>query len=362
MLIFYLLLFIILTASLLDNYKLTRNSKKIIVFAITAILILFAGLRAPDIDRDYKNYQHFYSIIPEIQYLILDPETYFRTVSIEPTFMLFASITKLFIYNGLPFLIFTYALISISLKTESILKISDHPLLTLLLYFSTIFLLQDMTQIRVGIALGFAYLSIVAANEKKLIKYIIFIIMGIFFHYSVIFFAPFYFFNSKKLNKPLYLSFIIIPILLYFTKFNPLEILQSFDFGLFSNKLDTYVKMQKWLKEEINMFNFNIIIQIVLAFVFIYFADKSENKYTIILTKIFCIGIGVFYFFSFSPVIAFRSSELLTSVQIFLLPITTNSFKHKALGEILIIVFSLMHFANQIIVNNIFNPYHTIFY
>lgn len=361
MLIFYLILFIILVVSLFDNSKLTRNSKEIIVYALMAVLILFAGLRAPGIDRDYKNYQYYYSIIPEIQYLILDPKTYFDAASIEPTFMILASITKLFIYNGLPFLIFIYALISISLKTESILKISDHPLLTLLLYFSTIFLLQDMTQIRVGIALGFAFLSIVASKERKLIKYAIFIIIGIFFHYSVIFFAPIYFFNSKKINKPLYLSFIIIPIILYFTKFNPLEILQSFDFGLFSNKLDAYVKMQKWLKEEMNMFNFSIIIQIMLAFIFIYYADKSENKYTIILTKIFCIGIGVFYIFSFSPVIAFRSSELLTSVQIFLLPTIISSFRHKALGEILIIVFSLLHFVNQIIINNIFNPYNTIF-
>lgn len=344
-----------------DNSRFTRNSKVIIIYALTAVLILFAGLRAAGVDRDYKNYQYYFSVIPEIQYLVLDPKTYFAAVSIEPSFMLFASITKLFTYNGLPFLIFVYASISISLKIESILKISDRPILTTLLYFSTIFMLQDMTQIRVGIALGFAFLSIVASNERKLIKYIIFILIGIFFHYSVIFFAPFYLFSSKKINKPLYLSFIIIPIILYFTKFNPLEILQSFDFGLFSNKLDAYVKMQKWLKEEMNMFNFNIIIQIALAFIFIYYADKSENQYTIILTKIFCIGIGVFYFFSFSPVIAFRSSELLTSVQIFLLPTIISSFRHKALGETLIIAFSLLHFINQIIINNIFNPYHTIF-
>lgn len=361
MLIFHLILFIILAVSLFDNSKLTRSSKEIVVYVLMAVLIIFAGLRAPGIDRDYKNYQYLYSTIPGIQYLTLNPETYFNAISIEPTFMLLASITKLFIYNGLPVLIFVYALISISLKTVSILRISDYPLLTILLYFSTIFLLQDMTQIRVGIALSFAFLSIIALNERKLIKYVVFIIVGIFFHYSVIFFAPFYFLNSKKINKPLYLSFIVIPILLYFIRFNPLEILQSFDFGLYSTKLNNYVKMQSWLKEDINMFNFSIIIQIIFAFIFIYYADKSENKFTIILTKIFCIGIGVFFIFSFSPVIAFRSSELLTSVQIFLLPTIITSFKHKALGEFIIIVFALLHFINLIIVNTIFNPYHTLF-
>lgn len=361
MLIFYILISLVLGIALLDNTKLSSNSKAYLLYAMAFVLVLFAGLRGQSVDRDYINYQEFFALIPEIQYFFLDPSTYFEAVSIEPSFMLIASVIKAFFYNGLPLVIFLYALFSVFLKVKVMIKISDYPLLSFLLYFTTVFFLQDMTQIRVGIALCFAFLSIIAIEERQLVKFSVYILLGVFFHYSIIFFAPFYFIDRKNINKTLYVLVIVVPVFLYFTGFNPLEFLLLFDLGIFTNKLQAYVEMQKWLKEDMNMFNFNILFQIILSVLFVFKAEKSKNEYAIILTKIFAVGIAVFYIFSFSPIIAFRSSELLTSVQIFLLPIIISTFKHKALGEVLVIMFALLHFSNQIIINNIFKPYYTIF-
>ncbi|NDP19742.1 MAG: EpsG family protein [Paludibacter sp.] len=360
MLIYYIFLFLFLFFAIFEN-KLTKNSKLLIIVISGVILILFAGLRGERIDRDYHIYQLYYKLVPSFFGFFHDSKSFFSTVSIEPSFILIFSILKSFFNNGFPIAIFFYALLGVTLKIKAIVKISDQILMSLLIYFTTIFLLQDMNQIRIGVAIGFILLSIPFILERNIVKFSIFIVLAVFFHYSAIIFAPFYFLNFKKINKVFYISLLSIPILLKLINFNPIELLLMFDFGLYTNKLKAYIEMQHWLKADINLFNFSILIQLFFSTIFIFISEKIENKYAVLLTKIYCFGIASFYLFSFSSVIAFRLSELLTSVQILLLPMLISIIKPKVIAEFAIIIISILYFTNQIVVNNIFHDYVTIF-
>lgn len=294
--IYYILFIIFIIFALLDN-NMTLKSKHLILMTSSVILILFAGLRGAYIDKDYKTYFTFFKELPTLPYLFTNTSSFFKALKIEPSFILIFSLVKSFFFNGFPIAIFLYALLGVSLKMRAIKKLTDLVMLSTLIYFSSIFLLQDMNQIRVGVAIGFLLLSTIYIEEKKLLKFIICILLAVFFHYASIVFIPFYFLNTKKINKPFFILLITIPILLCLIKFDPYSILTKIHFGVFTDKINTYIQIQKYKKEHINLFNFSIIVQIAFSLFFIFFSEKTGNKYAILLTKINCFSVACFIFF-----------------------------------------------------------------
>lgn len=358
MAIFYILFVLFIIFAILDE-NLTLKSKQQILIISGLLMILFAGLRGAYVDKDYSTYKMYFNSLPTINYLFTNTSSFFLVIKIEPSLILIFSSLKSFLYNGLPIAIFIYAFLGVFLKLKAIQKLTDLVMLSTLIYFSGIFLLQDMTQIRVGVAIGFLLLSIPYIEEKNLIRFSFFLSMALLFHYSAIVFAPFYFLNSKKINKQIYFLLIIIPIILFFFKFDPITIISKFEFGIYSDKLRSYLEIQSYKHEKINMFNFSIIGQIIFSTFFVFFSEKTGNKYAILLTKINCFGVGYFYLFSTSPIIAFRLFELVSCVQIILIPLIVYVIKPKYIGEIIVISISIAYFMNQIVINNIFNNYTT---
>ena len=270
--------------------------------------------------------------------------------------LIFSTIKSVF-NNGFQIAIIFYALLSIGLKLKAIPKLTEFTSYSLLLLFSSVYLLQDFTQIRVAVASGFLLLSIPSIVNRDVMKFAVFVLLAIFFHYSAIIFAPLYFLNSNKINKLLYLLFIVISIFLAITKFTPFDILTKFDLGVYSDRINAYLIGQKWEKREINIFNFSVLIQIMLCIFFIFYSGKIDNKYAIILTKIYTLGIVVFYIFSPAPAIAFRLSDLLNMVQIILIPFIFYFIKPKYVSEIIIILIAAAFFLNQVMINPILHPY-----
>ena len=77
-----------------------------------------------------------------------------------------------------------------------------------------------MTQIRVGVAAGFFLLALKPLAERQFKKFILYILIASFFHYSAIILFPFWFITNKKFNKKewyFYLS--LIPLGYLFTTF-----------------------------------------------------------------------------------------------------------------------------------------------
>lgn len=361
MLIFYVLLILFVLVSLLDN-RLTLKAKKQIFVICGFILVLFAGLRDSTVDMDYKSYLYRFQTISTIKLLFSNPNIFFSQFKIEPATILIFSLVKSISSNAFPVVVFVFAFLSISLKMKAISKMSDYILFSVLIYFSTLFLLQDMTQIRAAVATGLVLLSIPAIIERNIWKFFTYTLLAICFHYSAIVFIPFYFFNWKKLNKTIYLIIILLPIILAVLHFSPLEILARLKFGVFSEKISDYLIGQAWNRRTINIFNLAVLCNVLLSLVYIFFSQKTENKYFIMLTKINCIGIALFYLFSVSPVIAFRTYDLVTSVQIILIPSLIRIVKPRALAEGIIILIAIALFLNQVLFNPIFNHYSCILF
>lgn len=316
-----------------------------------------AGFRQIGVDNDSSTYVDVFNSVGS-------PETYFSDYSqnsfYEPAYFLIPSIITKYIGLNVVWVFLIYAIIGVTLKFSAIYKLTDFALLSVLIYYSHFFLLHEVTQIRAGVASGFLLLSIIEIEKKNLLGFLGLIGAGLLFHYSIIIFLPFYFFNTKTLNKKAYLALLFVPFILHFLKFNIITILQTFKLGVFSEKIQLYNDLlELGIFNEINIFNTVFLVQLFICSILIIKSDLmyENNKYALILLKIYCFAAASLVFFSNVPVFAIRISELLYVVQIILMPFLLYIIKPKYIALLLVIVFALTIISINLLYVGILRPY-----
>lgn len=354
--VFYFLIFL-LVGFILFISPTYKDRQNYLLFALAVILILVAGLRTPGIDPDSINYLINFASFG-------GPDSYFRDYEInsffEPAYYLIPSLISVKLHLSYVWVFLTFATIGVALKFAAIKRLTDFALLSVLLYYCTFFILHEMTQIRAGIASALILLSIPEIQKRNLLRFLVFIAIGTLFHYSMIIFLPMYFLRAKSINKALYLSLLFVPFILHFFNINALSILQVFRLGIISDKVQLYndlLEMDMFV--GINIFNILYLMQIFCCTVFILKSDLllENNKYAILLVKVYCIAAASFVLFSNIPVIAFRVNELLGSVQIILMPFILYLVRPKYIALAMVLFFALLCISNNLIHVGLLKPY-----
>lgn len=304
--------------------------KNMIIFLLGMLLILLSTFRTPFFDRDYILYNYMFYGNSE-------------TETKEPSFKFLVFFVKNILNQNLTFLLFIYAVLGVGTKMYAIKKYSKLPILSILLYFSYLYLLQDLTQIRVGVATGFILLSIKPLNERNFKSFLFFYLAAFLFHYSAFFVIFFWFIDCKKINK--YIYFIIIP-LSYLSTFALADLLtsaQSYLPSFIQFKLNAY---DFETGSELNIYNAWQLMRISIA----YFALCNLNKlkilsnYSILLLKLYILSIVTLAVLSFNPVYAGRISDMLSVFDIIFIPMVFSIFKPRLVGRIAVIIICLAYF------------------
>ena len=169
-------------------------------FFIVLILILFAGFR-DNIDNDYETYQMMFNKISNGINVNIEPTFYYITYFIN------------YVQSNISLLILIFSIIGVTLKCIAISKLTEFWVYSILVYFSYFYIIQEMTQIRVGIASAFILLSIQPLKRNNLFKFLGLICIGTLFHYSTLFILPVLFLNKNSISRVFYylipISFII---------------------------------------------------------------------------------------------------------------------------------------------------------
>lgn len=325
--ILYFLIFFLLAFFTL--FKSEKNESWI--FVITGILLfLLAAFRNSELDRDYLGYIEYYNAVINNSFS-----------RIEPSFILISKmIDKLFDNNLLLFII--YAFLGVSLKFYAISKLTNLRLLSSLIYFSSFFLLFEMTQIRVGVATGLLLLSIVPIKERKLGLFLIIASLAFFFHYSAIVIFPLYFLKGDIINLKFYVILIPIAYLIYYLEVNLFFMTKIITIPLIQIKMDSYYYKAS-INNNINILNFVQLSRIVLAYLFLWKWQliTETNAFGIILIKIYVIALFIFVAFANVPTISSRVSEFLLIVEIILIPFLYIILKPKYLSHSVVIGIGL---------------------
>jgi len=321
---------------------------KSVFIGCIVLLICIAGFRPSTCCRDYLNYVDYYYDIDTISSSFL-----------EPTFFFISKISQV-IFDSPLGIFLIYAIMGVSTKGLAFIKLSNFYLLSLILYFSTFFLLHEMTQIRVGIASSVLLLSIPSIYERNWFKFFLLILAGTLFHYSFLIFIFFYFLNPYKINPLFYIGLLVFGFLTYLSGVNIVSLLTYIPISFISEKVEVYNNLREMgVDTEINVFNILVILRIGILSVFLWKWPVlyEKNRYSIILIKIYAFSIFFFVFLSSLPVMAFRVRELLGIVEIILVPFFIYLIKEKYIAFIITLLIGLLLMSIEIWYNGIINNY-----
>ncbi len=325
--IYIYIIFIIIVEKIINKRVL------FVLLSISIFLVFFATFRDGTQVNDYENYVAFFESDLDLSDSL-----------IEPSFVILSNLIKLFLNDGILFLFFTYALLGVVSKIIAIKNISEFWFISILIYLSYFYLVQEMTQIRAGVAAGFFMLSIKPLYDKKYLVFILYSLIAFFFHNSALICFGLIFLNSTSFNKKIYILLIPIAYLMYFlhidfymlAKFIPIDSVQQ--------KLEIYLTTMDSNfidKSDINVFSAIQILRIGFFYFFVYYLDIliDKNRYTYLLMKIYCIALLSLVLLAKVPSVAFRIADFLLVVEILLLPSMLYLFQSRKIAILIIFIF-----------------------
>ena len=328
MLLLYTLLFVIIVFIELLFIKKKIEWHTQLYWLIGVALICFSTFRDGNSFPDYVNYVSYYdSIVRE------------ETVFVEYSFVLISYFSN-FIFHNVIGIFFIYACLGVTLKLYALRQLSNLCFLAILIYVANTYLVQELIQIRAGVAAAFLLLCIKPIYDRDLKKFLLFFLLGFFFHSSAIFILPLWFINPKALNNKLW--FWVIPFG-YAVAILKVNILPFLDIPLIQEKINIYLSVSE--QETINIFNVLFLLKCLIAYVFLYYSSviRHYNKYFFILLKVYILSLFCFLFFSTTPTIAFRSQGLYEVVDFILIPYMIYMFRPWSIGKIIPILIGVSY-------------------
>ncbi len=316
------------------------NNQKFWFKPIMFILFIMCAFRAGYVDRDYQNYV-----------ILMDLSVSDPLLPVEPTFKIISWIA-LKVFGGGIFLFLVYAAISFTFKIKYIQRNSHYLMLSVLVFYSNIFLLHDMTQIRVAVAsiIAFYSLQYIVAGKQK--KFVLFILIASSFHITALIFLIALNLRADKITKRFLLIYIMLLITAYamfYTNINILTVIEKINIDYIQAKYIQYIKRGN--SDEyipINIFSLFQLIHIAITFLLFYIIRGNLVSKEIILTaKLYSFAPIALVAFSIMPVFSLRISELFSVAEIILLPYCAYKIKPKMLSlSLVVFICAIMFYIN----------------
>lgn len=323
------------------------------LFVVTSIFALLAGTRYGD--NDYSNYADIFKAIPYLDGFDLASV---EEIHGEIGYLFTASIAKTFGFNhqGFLFLIAATTVAFIALATW---RLSYFPLASMLFYYSHVFLLREMMQIRAALAIAIMLLAFsLHGNFKRIAG----ILGASLFHSGALIVLPFYLLVQKlDFNWKSYL-----PVFLFALSVSTVGVAQPLtallaEIGLLPAAVATYVG---W---DIYNARLNVLTNPVTwkAFFILYCLRKVTNEELGsaigLLRNLYASGLLVFLCFADFAILAGRLSTFLFLGEAILLSWALFYQRNRNIGILICILASLAQLSLNLLLNNVHQQYDLYF-
>lgn len=318
---------------------LNKLTTRTIFIVITVVLILFSAFKPIGFDKD--SYAYLFDL-NNLTSAIFTREYSFIVVGRFINYFLNGNVFYLFLF---------YALLSISLKMYCIYKYSANKFFSILIYLFLFYFIQDVTQIRVGLATAFLLLAYADICEKRYTGFFIKGIMAVFFHYQAILIFLIYFFNKLNLKLCfLIMMFSFVVFNFFGDKFKNLiiYILSKMNLEVISNKVEFYYNSAEY---DVNS-NFGLFqlfyLGILFCYLLVFLIKKNVNDRDLINLKVMCMTISVYFILSFNSVFALRVFEFFATLLVLILPMFSRLFKPSFVPMLVILIVCFIYYMSAV--------------
>lgn len=337
MLLFVLFVFIVLFTII--NICKPKEKQLQLLYFLCLIICLLTGLRW-NYGGDWDNYYNYFTAVKELDFI---------NTSFEFGWVILSYIIKT-ITNSYTLFQFVIAGIFFFCITNSIKKLSVWPLLSYLIYFAIDH--GGINYVRTSIATCVIIYSLVYAEEKNIIKYLITWLFAFSIHFSAFIALPIYWIynNSISYKKYFYVFFVCVT----FFYFSGKIFLSDFSYlgPYVQYKLDKYISAQEAgeyfggaMSVEVALVNY--IIKKSFIFIFLLLCCRKALEHDKMfrgLTNVYIAG-TIFYCSVVPIAMQFgRISGYMDGTEIFLVPLIYKYTQRKANKIIFIFLVIVMNF------------------
>lgn len=318
-----------------------------LLFIWCIMLIFIAGLRVDT--ADYKAYVNLFNWTPDIIDIIMNNQwDFFISTREEIGYLLLNSLVKLFTDES-SFLFLIVATISISLYYKCIKAYAIYPLISLLIYFSFIYCVKELAQIRQGIAIAIFLYSLRYLIDNNFKKFILCIWLASCFHLSI--WAMIFIYPLRKIKINTINIFIFFMMSLLIGLF---DIANNIIINLFSD-FEIMQRVAVYLNSEfLDNSNLYRLYKYLMIFLFLGMFNKilrKEYRYYDLMMVILGYGLFIMSIWSKYPFFGERFAAPCWISLIFLLPLIielSNNKIYKMIITLLIIGLAINSYISNL--------------
>ena len=158
-------------------------------------------------------------------------------------------------------------------------KVTGMYLILSIFIYSSNMAIIFMNLMRQGVAVAIFFYASNFIKDKKIVKYIIFILIGAGFHSSILFLLPLYFLKPKIWKNKKYLMLIFLSYICVYTKISQYTLnFITFKLPFYSNK---YYNSEFLFNNNIKTISLGVLSNVIFIYLLSYFSEKKykDNKY-----------------------------------------------------------------------------------
>ena len=343
----YYLLFLILivvTYIFIERILNLKNKEKIFLNVAFLEMLVFLGIRDVTIGTDLKNYIPYFEMIKQADW------NNFFILPFEKGYFILNKI--LGAIGGENFFLFVIAFISLYGVYFSIKRYSQNYFCSIFIFITFQFYIFLFSGLRQSIAFSIIWISIKYIKERKIIKFLLLVLLASTFHKTAIIFIPVYWIANKNITVRYFSLFLITLISIFIMK------------GTLVTLITRYMYKEYEVSSSTGGYTLLIILFIILLF-FILIRNQKIEKYkeNNIWFNMLMIAILIQSLASTQGNIARLTMYYSYSI-IFLIPNileTLEDKKQKMLIEIVIYILLFVFFLVNTQIDTLYMPYKTFF-
>ncbi len=307
------------------------NGAKAFYILLGIVVAAYAGFRDGERVADYTVYETIYE-----QEILM----------VEPTFTAIAFFVKRCLGDNILFLFLIYAAIAVALKWRAIEQLTSLVFLSVLIYLSNLFVLHELTQMRTAAATGFFLLSIKPLYERNGKKFLLLIACATLFHVSSLLAFFLWFLKPEGINKPLWISFIVIGYGLAIMHFDLFGLAAYIPIPFIQEKVSMYLALQEELDGGANIFSPIFMGELAITLFLMWKAEliATRNRYVYLFLKIMFVSSLSLLLFSSNLAAGLRFNEFFGTVGILLYPLLYYTVEQKAIAKMALMFLAAIYF------------------